>query len=275
MLRPIAAIKVNRPLKPNTIPTKMPRLGWVRVDRLLVNDDYQRDLNRKSEKLIINIVENYDWRKFKPPIVAELTGEQAGWYELVDGQHTSIGAFMHGGIAEIPALIIEADQLGQRADAFIGHNRDRVAMSPLSLFNAMAVAGDEDAQTILQVCTAAGITIPRCPPHSGEYAVNETCALASLRKLVARRTARDAREVLQLCAKAEEAPLTSSLIKAVDLLLHDKNYADFDRAKVERLMPRIWEFDNEIDQLAYSKGLQRWRAVAAVLYNRVRKRGAA
>src|SRR4051812_39902397 len=72
--------------------------------RLYVDDQYQRALSRKSHALIRKIVANWDWGRFKPPVVAE---EEYG-FDVIDGQHTAIAAASHPGITKIPVMIIEA-----------------------------------------------------------------------------------------------------------------------------------------------------------------------
>lgn len=53
---------------------------------LIVEVGYQRDLSGKSLKLIKNIVANWDWARFKPPVCAETPD---GLF-VIDGQHTAI-----------------------------------------------------------------------------------------------------------------------------------------------------------------------------------------
>ena len=132
-----------------------PRFEWIEPTSLLIDPKYQRNLTEASVRLIHRIAAGWSWRRFKPPIVAET---DAGLH-ILDGQHTAIGAASHGGIPKIPVMIVEgADQL-ERARAFLGHNRDRVGLTALSLFHAAVAAGDESAQTVMQVCGRAGVVV--------------------------------------------------------------------------------------------------------------------
>jgi len=84
-------------------------------------------------------VAGWDWAKFKAP-VAVMT--DAG-LELIDGQHTAIAAATHPEIATIPVMIVDVDKRAERAAAFIGHNRDRVAVdaqiTPLTQIEIKAI----------------------------------------------------------------------------------------------------------------------------------------
>jgi hypothetical protein len=81
-------------------------------------------------KLIRKIVQTWDWSRMKPPICAR---DESGRLFVVDGQHTSIAAARHPGIKKIPVMIVNVDTVEGRASAFIGHNRDRVAMTSMQL----------------------------------------------------------------------------------------------------------------------------------------------
>ncbi len=67
----------------------------VKPSTLLVDERYQRGLSERSIKLIRKIVSEWDWRAFKPPVVVDV----GAGLEVIDGQHTAIGAATHGGMA--------------------------------------------------------------------------------------------------------------------------------------------------------------------------------
>src|SRR6185437_3072554 len=119
------------------IPTDPPMVEWMAPTDLLVDDAYQRGLGPKSVDLIRRIVEHWDWRRFKPPIVA---WTEAG-FEVIDGQHTAIAAASRPDIAKIPVMVVVATAMTDRAQAFVGHNRDRLNVSPMQLHHAMVAAG--------------------------------------------------------------------------------------------------------------------------------------
>jgi hypothetical protein len=124
--RPIAAIEVSpsQPLRRNPIPPP-PKIAWLALDQLVIDEGYQRGLSNRSTALIRRLVERWDWNCFKPLSVAAAGG---GLYEIIDGQHTAIAAATHGAIETLPCLVLDASTVAQRAAAFVGINRDRVAL---------------------------------------------------------------------------------------------------------------------------------------------------
>jgi len=217
--RPITAIDLPH-VSPAPEVSAKPIFEWVPPSTLLVDPRYQRDLSDASRRLIAKMVAGWSWPRYKPP-VAVLT--EAG-LELIDGQHTAIAAACHPDIDKIPVMIVEAADIAQRAAAFIGHNRDRLAVSATQLHHAAVTAGDEDALTVEQVCSRAGVRILRGPPGRAFHA-GETVAISSIKALVSRRGAKRAREILEALVKSGRAPLTANDIKAGELLLTDPDYA--------------------------------------------------
>lgn len=197
-----------------------PIFEWVRPEILLIDERYQRELSGASLRLIAKILAGWDWRRFKPPVVVMT---DAG-FDLIDGQHTAIAAASHPDIDTIPVMIVEASELAQRAAAFIGHNRDRIAVNAAQLHHAAVTAGDEDALTVQQVCGRAGVTILRGPPGRA-FRAGETVAISSVQTLIGRRGAMRARQILEALVKAGRAPISGNDIKAGEMLLTDPDYA--------------------------------------------------
>ena len=231
---------------------------------LLIEDRYQRGLSPRSIRLIRSIVEGWDWLKFKPPVVA-LTDRG---FEVVDGQHTAIAAACHPEIGTIPVVVVDGTDLPGRASAFVSHAVDRLQATPAQVWHAAVAAGDEDALTVRNVLERAGVTLLPYPPSDGTYRPAETVSLAAVRRLVNKRGAMRAREVLQAMARADLAPITADHIRTAEALLTDPDYAeDFDAERVTAAMrglgPKIMV---EARELALAKRLPLWRALTAVLY---------
>jgi hypothetical protein len=274
-----AALRTVEPLAlpdawtPAELEVGEPRFEWVAPATLLIDPAYQRNLTEASVRLIHRIAAGWSWRRFKPPIVAET---DAGLH-ILDGQHTAIGAATHGGIAKIPVMIVEgADQL-ERARAFLGHNRDRVGLTALSLFHAAVAAGDESAATVMQVCARAGVTVLRTVRPQGVFDMGETVAVAALGGLCRRRTAMQARIVLEALAQARLAPITSDAIKAAEELLHGSTYTgEIAPEDLKATLLGRWpDMQRKASDLALAKSLPKWRALAITLYQHTRKRRAA
>lgn len=266
--RPIAAMDLPG-VTPGAAPTPKPEITWISPTELLVDETYQRNLSDKSRKLIAKIVGEWDWRKFKPPVAA-WTEEGL---EVIDGQHTAIAAATHPAIDQIPVVVVEASEQAQRASAFLGHNRDRLAVTALQMHAAAVVAGDEEAVTIEQVCQRAGVKLLRSVPSGGVYQPGQTIAVAALKALITRRSAKTAREILQALAAAERAPITANDIKAVELLLTDAQYAEtLDPEDLSRTIRTLASAEPEAKVFAAAHGVPFWKALAITWFQKCRKR---
>jgi hypothetical protein len=265
----------KRPIKPIMAPdltalapvTGVPRFKIVDPKTLLVDDAYQRALSERSVVLIRKMVSQWDWRKFKPPIVAETDAGD----EVIDGQHTAIGAASNPFITEIPVMVVEAAEQGDRAAAFVGHNRDRINLTQMQMHYAAVAAGEEDALTVQQVCDRAGVRILRVP--SANYKPGDTLAVMAIKALCNRRGALGARVVLEVLANAQAAPLAAGSIKAVETLLHDPEYkgqvaaADITTA----ILAKGAELEKEAAVFAAAHNILLWKALTAVLFKEVRR----
>ena len=245
------------------------RPAFVEVDprQLWVDEAYQRDLSDKSRRLIKKIVANWSWAQFKPPVVVRVDGV----LHLIDGQHTAIAAVTHGGIVRLPVMLVEAAEIGDRARAFVGHNRDRVAVTPQQTFFAELAAGDETALTIAQVCDRACIKILKFPPSRGAFETGETVAVGAIRTLIDRRGPVRARKVLQALALC--APVGASWIKAAEALLYAEEYLGlFDPDALSLVVNGLCgEVPAQAVTLAAAKKLPLWRALVIVVADRRRR----
>jgi hypothetical protein len=190
-----------------------PELRWVSPVSILVDESYQRDLGRRSYALIRAMMENFAWRKMKPPIVVEV--DQG--LHCVDGQHTAIAAASIG-IPEIPVFIVEGASITERADSFIAHNRDRIVMQPLDIYRARIAAGDPDALDCANVCQRAGVRIRQIQP-AGKVLIGDTGAVGTIQRLVKRRGVQKSRMLLQAFVEGGRGPITPPEIDAAEALM--------------------------------------------------------
>lgn len=267
-MRQIAALRFPD-IVPAVIETMPPELRLVAPTDLSVDEKYQRGLSERSVRLIRKIVSEWDWRAFKPPVVVEVDGR----LEVIDGQHTAIGAVSHGGIDQIPVLVVEAEAQSARANAFVRHNRDRITVTATQLHTAMVAAGDEEAMTIAQVCERAGIVVLRNPPSMAKFKVGETLAVTTIRALVNRRHAKGAREVLEVCVKAGMAPVSAAAIRAVEYLLFAPEYkGELAPDRIALILSANQStIDDEAKRFAAERKVPVWRALASVIFMNRRK----
>lgn len=257
-------------IEPGMAHDRRPVFEWVQPTELLVDEAYQRSISERSLDLIRKIVANWDWRRFKPPVVART---DAGLL-VVDGQHTAIAAATHPEISEIPIMLIgDLDQAAQ-AKAFVGHNRDRLGITAMQMHFAALSAGDEDAQTIAQVCERAGVNILRNSPGGGVFKPRDTMAVQAIAALINRRGAQKARIVLQVLAEAHCAPIAAAGIKAIEMLLHDAEYRDqvapADLTSAVMALGQA-EAEQEAAVFAAAHGVPKWKALGIVIFKRARR----
>lgn len=266
--RPIASM-VFPATEPGVVVASTPEFRWVDPGSLLVDEAYQRELSRGSIDLIRKIYGGWDWNRFKPPVVAET----AAGLEVIDGQHTAIAAASHPNIDQIPVMVVAAAEIADRAKAFVGHNRDRLALSQVAIHYASVAAGDEDAMTVQQVCERAGVKLLKFPPSNGEFRPGDTMAIVAIRALVNRRGAMKARVVLQVLAEARCAPVRSDGIKAVEVLLSDPEYKDQVQAAdlTSALMRLGPDAEREARVFAAAHKVQVWRGLVVVLFREARR----
>jgi hypothetical protein len=266
--RPVKAANIMG-VEPSTVHGARPVFEWVSPEQLLVDETYQRGLSEKSLWLIRRIVGAWDWKRFKPPVVART----ADGFDVIDGQHTAIAAASHPDITEIPVMVVEAIDQASRAQAFIGHNRDRLGMTPMQIHFAAAAGGDEDALTIDQVCGRAGVRILRHPPAGGAYKPGDTVAIKAIGALINRRGVISARQVLQTIAEGKCAPVSMAAIRAVEMLMFDKEYAgDVDASAITTALIALGtEADREAQVFSSAHKVPLWRALGVVLFRRAKR----
>ena len=196
-----------------TVKGERPVVEWVKPTSLLIDEIYQRDLTERSMRLVRRMLSNFAWNRMKPPIVARVNGE----LHVIDGQHTAITAATLR-IPEIPVFVVDAPEIDERARAFVGHNTDRITVTPINIYRALLASGDPDATDVANVCRRAGVTI-RQINHGSAVNVGECMAIGSIRGLVRRRGVMTARKILEVLVKAKRAPIAAAEIAAAESVI--------------------------------------------------------
>jgi hypothetical protein len=262
-VRKIKALAVPG-IEPGGADMALPKFEHVDPTGLLVDESYQRNLSERSVSLIRKIVADWDWRRFKPPVVVRLTDG----LHVLDGQHTAIAAASHPKIKTIPVMVVDAPEIADRARAFLGHNRDRINVTSTQMFVAAVAAGDPDAVTVAQVCERAGIRILKNPPGAGFFKANDTMAVAAIGALVNRRGAMGARQLLDILSAAKLVPVAAVHIKAAEALMKDPEYAgqisDDDLTTV--IIATRDTAEKEARVFAAAHNVPIWRALAIIWF---------
>ena len=220
MLRPIKPIPLIG-VEPQPIGSKPPVFGWAKPGDLLVEAEYQRNLTKRSITLIRRIAGEFCWLHVKPPVCAR---GRDGRLCVIDGQHTAIAAASRG-VEKIPVMIVEAPEIERRAKAFVAHNTDRLAVTPLQLFASRLAAGDASAKAADKAARLAGVTIfCRHQPANGSWEVGQTVAIAGLERLVERLGEEKAVRVLKTLVAAKRAPVVVHEVLAAAAVLYNAKF---------------------------------------------------
>lgn len=211
----VPLVQGGKPLRRNPIPPP-PKIAWLALDQLVIDASYQRGLSRRSQAMIRRLVENWDWNCFKPLSVAATGG---GRYEIIDGQHTAIAAATHGAIETLPCLVLDAATVAQRSAAFIGINRERVALTPFALFRAQLAAEDEEALAVGQALAAAGVQLVEVLRYDTDYPAGTVACIGTLLQIVRRGGKPRLTRLLRICKEAEIAPVPSAVLKGLEEII--------------------------------------------------------
>lgn len=180
MYKTISEISTDLKLTPNheSVILSKSKLKWLPIDKLVINDTYQRKISYRGLKNINNIIKNFNWVQFGVVQVADL---KDGRYAIIDGQHRTICANARG-IKEVPCNIVQATE-SEQASAFININKT-VIVSPLSSFVASIAAGDKDSIELRDTCKQAGVTISPYPVSSTDIKPGVTLSLGALKRVM-------------------------------------------------------------------------------------------
>ena len=219
-LRAVEALKMPDVVRAEV--RERPRMEWLALDTLVINDEYQRSLSEKSVRAIRRMVANFDWARLKALSVVDV-GD--GKFEVIDGQHTAIAAASHGGIDAVPCLIAPMRSLQARAGDFVGINRDRVSMTPMQVFWAEVAAEDEIAVEVLRGVELGGGRLLTGPPAFGRYKVGDVIAIGALKSLAKNGGPAWVKRAVSVCVEATLAPISANILKAMMLLLWEGRHA--------------------------------------------------
>jgi hypothetical protein len=218
-IEPIDLLQIT----PNNIADKPPQPMMVRPQELYIDAAYQRDISRSGMRLILDIVANFSWQKYRPPVV---TRDEQGRYIVIDGQHTAIGAASHPQIDRIPVSYVQMDSLTAQALAFISHNTAMVRVSAIDLFFAKVTAGDEAALAITDILKRHNVTIARYLPSQGSFDSNQTIAIGRMTMLINKYGPARFDTVIEILSKCNLAPIRADHMAAVAYMLYDEKSAN-------------------------------------------------
>ena len=201
-------------LRPFTLPKDLrpcmsigerPKIAWLPLSLLLINDAYQRPVTGAGRRNVVAILECFDWRKFAPLIVAPTADDR---YEIIDGQHRATAALMHPLIDHVPCYVIDADQK-MAAQCFAAINGQVTALTGGQLFHARVAAGEDLARRVKAVCDDVGVTLLRYKFADYQLKPGDTQSVGTVEKIYVRSGEAVARRTL--AALMAVAPSTVNL----------------------------------------------------------------
>lgn len=199
------------------IPGAAPEIQFLEPRQLVINDDYQREISKAGRRQIKKMASGWDWASFKAPSVART--EDPNLFEVVDGQHTAIAAATNGNIPFLPCLIMGAETLAQKASGFLGINQSRIALTPAAIYAAQVAAQDDAAIMVECAMSDAKVTLLALPPAKGVYMVGDTMAIGTMLTIARARGQDRLTTLLRIGVAARAMPISSALLKALDIAL--------------------------------------------------------
>jgi hypothetical protein len=177
MSRNLQPIQLDETTNPQ--PGRPPRMEWLAISSLVVDDRYQRAVESSGARNIKVIAQNFEWRKFSPVIVAPLGG---GLNAIIDGQHRSTAALSLG-YDRVPCYIVDATP-EEAAAIFSAVNGNVTKLGSQGIFKAAHAAGEAWALAIDRACTSAGIHVHTANQSSKARKPYDTIAAARMKRVV-------------------------------------------------------------------------------------------
>lgn len=174
-----------------------PKLSFLPLSKLRIDDSYQRKIERRGLSTIARIYNEFDWNRFAPLIVTPVPGK--GLFVIIDGQHRATAALLRG-FDMVPCSIVDA-KAREQAAIFEAVNGNVTPVSILQLFKAGRAAGTPWAVEIDTVCHAAGLVPLVYPKPKSVINPFETMAIGTLRHGLQRFGAVDVTDALRDAVK--------------------------------------------------------------------------
>lgn len=129
-------------------------LRMLPIAALVIDDRYQRPLERSGWSKIRRIAEAFRWEHFTPCLV---TAAGEGRFAVIDGQHRIHGAAM-AGAGQVPCMVVDVDPPAA-ARAFAAVNGDITRVTPFHLYRSALAAGETWALDARDSVAAAGCAL--------------------------------------------------------------------------------------------------------------------
>lgn len=165
-----------------------PMLDWVRIDRMVIDETYQRDLTATNWTAIRKIAAEFHWSRFSPVLLAPVAN---GHFAVIDGQHRVHAAAICG-FEAVPAMIVPIDR-GEQAKAFSWVNSAVVRITPHHIYKAALAAREAWAVTADAAVAAAGCKLMTSKYSAAAKQPGQVFCIGLIRDLVQKGHAEDLR----------------------------------------------------------------------------------
>lgn len=173
-MRPIDSAKLKRPASID--PGPAPMLQWIRIENLVVDDSYQRDLKPGNWRAIQKVADTFKWSRFSPVFVAPVEG---GCFAIIDGQHRTHAAAICG-FAEVPCQVVQMS-VAEQAASFAVVNGLVTKVTLFQIYKAALTAGEPWALACAQICKDAGCRLMTAHGSTDGKRAGEIYAIALIR----------------------------------------------------------------------------------------------
>lgn len=150
------------------------------LDRLVVDERYQRAIGKAGRPNIQRILAGFDWRKFTPVVVTPV-GD--GLFAIIDGQHRATAALMHPGIDMVPCMVIKVTP-DEAAACFAAINGCVTSVTRGQIWKARVTAKESSAVALQAVLDAAAVKVLPYKMPDTPYRPGETLAIGTLERML-------------------------------------------------------------------------------------------
>lgn len=193
-------------------PGPAPMLQWIPLDRLVIDDDYQRPLGKANWTAIQKIAASFAWSRFQPLLVAPVAG---GQFAIIGGQHRAHAAMLCG-IAEVPAVAVQVD-LAEQSRAFASVNSQSIRVTLFHIYKAALAAREDWAVRADAAVRDAGCRLMVYYASQAFKKPGEIYCIGVIRKAI--EAGHDAAVTAALAAVAAHPRLGQSVASYTDYLL--------------------------------------------------------
>lgn len=132
----------------------MPDIEMLPVGKLFVDHSYQRP---ESPARVRGIMDSFDPNLLQ---VLEVSRRESGINAVIDGQTRMQAAkLLHGPEYLLSCRVLEGLTIPQEAELYVKFQRQRKSLTPIELYHASLVAGDELAVQVFDILSRRGLKV--------------------------------------------------------------------------------------------------------------------